>query len=158
MKKIIYIMLVLSLISTAVFSGCSDKQSDTDGLSEVSDTENNKSSVDIDLTALSSTMVYTEVYNMVTTPDNYLGKTIKVRGAFNASYFEDTDSYYYYIVVADTASCCQQGLEFIWEGEHTYPDDYPENGTEIEIVGVYGQYTELNVTYNYLSVENIKTI
>lgn len=30
--------------------------------------------VDVDLTVLSSTMVYAEVYDMVNTPDNYLGK------------------------------------------------------------------------------------
>lgn len=36
--------------------------------------------VDVDLTRLSSTMVYSEVYNMMTVPGDYIGKTIKNDG------------------------------------------------------------------------------
>ena len=36
-------------------------------------------SIDVDLTQLSSTMVYSEVYAMVYEPDQYLGKTVKMR-------------------------------------------------------------------------------
>ena len=36
--------------------------------------------VDADLTRLSSTMVYSEVYNMMYTPGDYIGKTIKMTG------------------------------------------------------------------------------
>ena len=38
--------------------------------------------VDVDLTRLSSTMVYSEVYNMMYAPDDYIGKTIKMTGQF----------------------------------------------------------------------------
>ncbi len=43
--------------------------------------------VDVDLTRLSSTMVYSEVYNMMYAPDDYIGKTIKMTGQF--VYYED---------------------------------------------------------------------
>ena len=36
--------------------------------------------VDVDLTRLSSTMVYSEVYNMMNAPGDYIGKTIKMTG------------------------------------------------------------------------------
>lgn len=36
--------------------------------------------LDVDLTTLSSTMVYSEVYNMMYEPDRYLGKRIKMNG------------------------------------------------------------------------------
>ena len=38
--------------------------------------------VDFDLTRLSSTMVYSEVYNMMNAPGDYIGKTIKMTGQF----------------------------------------------------------------------------
>ena len=39
-------------------------------------------SVDVDLTTLSSTMVYAEVFNMMMSPDDYIGKTIRMTGIF----------------------------------------------------------------------------
>ena len=38
------------------------------------------SDIDIDLTRLSSTMVYSEVYNMMNTPENYVGKMVRMNG------------------------------------------------------------------------------
>lgn len=34
--------------------------------------------IDVDLTQLSSTMIYAEVYNMMVTPDEYVGKTVRM--------------------------------------------------------------------------------
>ena len=118
----------------------------------------NTSDIDVDLTKLNSTMVYSEVYSMVNEPDEFLGKTIKVQGAFNASYFDQTGKYYYFIVISDATACCAQGLEFIWSGDHAYPQDYPENGTTVEIVGTFGQYDELGVTYNYILTDSINVL
>ena len=67
----------------------------------------------IDLTSLSSTMVYSEVSNMVTNPTDYLGKTVKIRGTFTSSCFEDIGKDYFYILVSDALSCCRNGIEFI---------------------------------------------
>ena len=38
--------------------------------------------------------------------------------------------------------CCSQGLEFVLAGEHSYPADYPELGTEITVVGIFQTYEE----------------
>ena len=114
--------------------------------------------IDIDLTQLSSTVVYSEVYNMISTPADYYGKVIRMKGQFNASYYEPTDNYYYYVIISDATACCAQGIEFVWEGDHSYPEDYPENGTEVEVTGVYGTYEEEGVTYNYVKTEDVKLI
>ena len=47
--------------------------------------------VDVDLTKLNSTMVYSEVYNMIDSPDDYpeIGDTITVVGIFDTYYEED---------------------------------------------------------------------
>lgn len=114
--------------------------------------------VDVDLTALSSTMVYAEVYNMTTSPDDYMGKTIKMSGPYYASFYDETDSYYHYVIIEDAAACCQSGLEFIWNGEHNYPNDYPTENTKIEVSGVFGSYEELGQTYYYLAVDEITVL
>lgn len=103
--------------------------------------------LDVDLTKLSSTMVYSEVYNMMYTPDDYVGKTIKMKGQF--SYYEDPDTktQYFACIIADAAACCSQGLEFILTGEHTYPNDYPEPGAEITVTGTFELYTENGFQY-----------
>ena len=98
------------------------------------------SNVDVDLTELSSTMIYSEVSNMVTTPDDYVGKTVKMSGQFASFYDESVDEYYFACVIADATACCQQGLEFQLAGNHSYPDDYPEEGTEITVEGTFDIY------------------
>ena len=35
---------------------------------------------DVDLTQLSSTLVYAEVYNMASNPQSYVGKTVRMKG------------------------------------------------------------------------------
>ena len=98
--------------------------------------------VDVDLTALSSTAVYAEVYNMLTNPDDYIGKTVKMRGSFAMYHDEETDMYYFACIVADATACCSQGIEFVLAGEHTYPDDYPALSDEITVVGTFSTYYE----------------
>ncbi|MEA5083579.1 MAG: hypothetical protein VB018_05420 [Lachnospiraceae bacterium] len=119
-------------------------------------TNNEDNSTDVDLTILSSTMVYAEVYNMMLNPDEYVGKTIKIKGPYYAEYWDDTQKYYHYVIISDATACCQSGIEFIWDdNSHVYPDEYPENETEIEIRGVFSSYEELGQKYYYLNVEDI---
>lgn len=109
----------------------------------------------VDLTALSSTMVYAEVFNMMMEPERYIGRTIKMKGLYYASYYDVTRKYYHYVIITDAAACCVQGLEFVWLGEHTYPDDYPEDDTEIEVTGVFKSYDEENITFYYIETDAI---
>lgn len=109
--------------------------------------------VDIDLTALSGIMVYSEVNSMISFPDNYIGKTVKMQGQFTIYQATDEsgafipDQIYFACVIADATACCSQGLEFALAGEHTYPDDYPELGAEITVVGTFEWYEEDDCRY-----------
>ena len=98
--------------------------------------------VDVDLTKLSSTMVYSEVYHLIYNPDDYIGKTIKMEGQF--AYYEnpDTKDQYFACMIADAMACCSQGLEFVLAGEHTYPDDYPARGADITVTGEFESYKD----------------
>ena len=112
--------------------------------------------VDLDLSALSGTVVYSQVYNMVMQPDQYLGQTVRVRGNF--SYFQDpvTMKEYFAVIIADAAACCAQGIEFVWRGEHRYPDDYPPLETEMTVTGEFGTYEENGFTYLQLSDADVE--
>ena len=159
MKKYLSVLLLLCLIC-AFTASCSEQGAaqTVNGSPEPQENTIEIRIVDVDLTLLSSTMVYAEVYNIMTNPDNYMGKIIKMKGPYYASYYEQTKLYYHYVVVEDATACCQQGLEFIWSGEHKYPADYPEDKTKIEVTGVFGSYDELGKTYYYILVDDISII
>ena len=103
--------------------------------------------VDVDLTRLSSTMVYSEVHNIVYTPGDYIGKTIKMTGQFVYCENPDTKAQYFTCIIGDAMACCSQGLEFVLTGKHTYPNDYPEPGSEITVSGTFELYEEGDIRY-----------
>ena len=68
--------------------------------------------VDIDLTALSSTVVYGQVYNMMYYPEKFVGKTIRMEGMYSDYFDEAKDKHYYACIIMDATACCAQGVEF----------------------------------------------
>ena len=103
--------------------------------------------IDIDLTALSSTMVYSEVYNMMCEPEKYVGKTIKISGLFSAYHDQGTGQDYFACTIQDATACCAQGMEFVLSDDYKYPDDYPKEGGIITVVGTFETYMEGSQTY-----------
>ncbi len=103
--------------------------------------------VDVDLTVLSSTMVYSEVYNIMVSPEEYVGKTIKMRGSYSGFYDSTTDNYYFTCIIQDATACCSQGIEFVLTDDYVYPDDYPYDGDMITVVGVFDTYIEGDYMY-----------
>ena len=99
--------------------------------------------VDVDLTVMNSDMIYATVYQMMADSDSYVGKKIKLSGTYYASWYEDTKQYYHYVLIKDALACCQQGLEFVWgDGSHVYPDEYPAEDAEVEVVGTFETYKD----------------
>lgn len=129
MKKIIIISLVMILALNIV--GCG------------ADTAPDGSKIDVDLTKMSSTMVYSKVYEMVNGPDKFVGRKIKMNGLFN--YYKDTKTKkeYFACLIQDATACCAQGIEFKLKGKHKYPEDYPEKERELTVVGTWDTYTEV---------------
>ena len=105
---------------------------------------------DVDLTTLSSTMVYSEIYNMMYEPDRYVGKRIKMNGQFAVYKNPNTGEVYMVCISTDATACCSQGLKFVLAGEHSYPADCPELGTEITVVGTFQTYEENGYMYCHL--------
>lgn len=98
--------------------------------------------IDVDLTTLSSTLVYAQVSSMLSEPAKYLGQRVKAQGTFAYTTDAATGGEYFAVFIADASACCQQGLEFRLSGEHKYPDDYPKEGDEIIVEGIFDQYEE----------------
>ena len=97
---------------------------------------------DIDLTELNSNMIYAQVSDMVNESDKYNGKTVRVQGTFNYYQSPETGREYFAALVSDATACCAQGIEFVLPGDAHYPEDYPEQGTPIEIAGICNVYLE----------------
>lgn len=96
----------------------------------------------VDLTALSSTMVYAEVFAMMSSPEDYVGKTVKMQGIFSKGQLYAAGSLndggtVFACVIQDATACCAQGIPFELAGDHTYPQDYPELGDTITVVGTF---------------------
>ncbi len=93
--------------------------------------------IDIDLTQMSSTVVYSEVYSMLLTPEDYEGLVVKMSGGY--TYAEGDNMIYHACIIADATACCQQGIEFA-------PADTafvaPEAGTTITVTGTFSIYYE----------------
>lgn len=148
MKKLLCVLLIaLTLIPLAA---CGHE--DTAQKPAAEDAEGT-AALDIDLTALSGIMVYSEVNSMISFPDNYIGKTVKMQGQFNIYQVTDEngafipDKMFFACMIADATACCAQGLEFALAGEPVYPDEYPELEAEITVVGTFEWYEEDGCRY-----------
>ena len=148
MKKLFCLLLAALLLCTLAACGREDTAQkpaaeDADGTA----------AVDIDLTALSGIMVYSEVNSMISFPDNYIGKTVKMQGQFTIYQATDEngsfipDKMFFACMIADATACCAQGLEFVLAGKPVYPDEYPELGAEITVVGTFEWYEEDGCRY-----------
>ncbi|MCR4676230.1 MAG: hypothetical protein K5634_03255 [Sphaerochaetaceae bacterium] len=118
--------------------------------------ELNEKHADVDLTQLSSAMVYSVVYDMVSNPDNYRGKTVIMQGSFATTSNEGTGKRYYACIIRDATACCAQGIEFELKDPGVYPDDYPVLDSEIKVMGVFDTYNE--GSYIYCTLKNAEFV
>lgn len=125
------ILLIVLLAALCLPAGCSSRNA--------ADFYGGVDGIDLDLTRLSSTMVYSEVYNMRYEPEPYYGKVIRIEGLFSAYENPETGEPFFNCIIPDATACCSQGLQFFLadEDSRVYPDDYPENGETVVIVGTF---------------------
>lgn len=142
-KPMLFLLCLALLFALAGCGGDSEPKTANDpaGAAGGADT------IDVDLTVLSSTMVYSQVYSMIVSPGDYIGKTVKMEGMFASYHDESTGNTYFACIVTDAAACCSQGIEFILTEDYSYPEDYPEEGGKICVTGVFDTYQEGNYTY-----------
>lgn len=132
MKKIVSFIVLGCMIAN--ITGCNGK------------TSGGKSSqgIDLDLTTLSGTMVYSKVYEMTREPENDMGKIIKMEG--KCAYYKDpkTKKEYYTCIIQDATQCCAQGIEFELKKKY---NKYPRERENIVVQGKFDAYREKGQTY-----------
>ncbi len=111
--------------------------------------------VDIDLTKMNATMIYSIIYDLMVKPNDYYGKTLMVDGYFDTVLNEQLGVRYFFVVVPDATACCAQGLEFLLPDGKKYPEDYPEPGAGIRVRGVLGNYEEAGQPYAYIKADQL---
>ena len=180
--QMIVVLLLVFVISAVSFTGCADtgvsshsftnqttgigdilanatsentppaetKESTTETTAGTSSKTNEN--IEIDLTTMSANMVYSQVFCMVMEPDEYIGTTVKMDGTFIHYYDEEKDKHYFACIIQDATQCCAQGIEFEPTDDYVYPDDFPEDGEEICVMGVFDKYSEDG--NNYLTLRN----
>lgn len=99
--------------------------------------------VDIDISVMNSDMIYATVYQLVSAPEQYIGKRIKIKGNHYSQYYEETGLTYHFALIQDAAACCAQGLEF----EMASGLEYPNEEEEVVVVGTFETYEEQGLTY-----------
>ena len=124
-----------------------------------SKTKGNK--IDVDLNNLNANVVYSQVYLMMTEPDKFIGKRIRMSGQFNVYAAEEGNpsgaTEYYAIIIADAQACCQQGIEFVWPG-HTYPEGFPEVKSNASVTGIFEVYEENGKKYCRLVADTVEPL
>ena len=157
---------LLATIPNALLSCKASKKTNNAGLqsasaaitaakSSVSIQDQNRK-IDLDLTKMSATMIYSTIFDMLIMPEDYVEKNIKVKGWFQTYQNPEDGETYFAVVVPDATACCQQGLEFVWPGNHSYPKDYPNNGDVVTITGIYKLTETDGITYNYLEASAVE--
>ncbi|NLO84540.1 MAG: hypothetical protein GX096_03805 [Clostridiales bacterium] len=92
-------------------------------------------------------------FNMALSPDDYMGKTVKMSGtcdtyqATSQELEEQMKPIYLSCTAPDVTGCCARGLEFVLGEARTYPEDYPALGNIITIVGKFQMYEEHRYRY-----------
>ena len=110
-------------------------------LQELSKDVKSPTSIDIDLKGKNYNMVAGELFNIVVSPEEYKDKSIRMEGYFAVYVNNITKEKYYSVIIPDESMCCQQGLEFVWVGNHSYPNDYPKIGQKISVTGIFSNIT-----------------
>ncbi|MCD8094537.1 MAG: hypothetical protein LUE12_00120 [Ruminococcus sp.] len=91
---------------------------------------------------------------MMYTPDEYLGKTVRINDTF--ALYEGDDRNYYACIISDETACCSQGIEFVLESDYSYLNDYLELDSEFTVVGIFDTYYEGQYMYAQLIDAELK--
>lgn len=106
--------------------------------------------VDVDLTKLNRTMVYSQIFDMMRSPGAYRGKLVRMKGTYATTVPQGTTNRYHACLITDAAACCAQGVEFVPTNAVAYPADFPNEGAPILVQGVFDTYEEDGNRYSHI--------
>ena len=133
MKKIFIGVLIITTVGMFIYN-----KDDKTNEKQVSQIDTQKV---LDLTSLSTTMVYGEVYNILVNPNDYIGKTIKMSGQFKTVEDNTKNEVYTFCITMDNEQCCSQWVEILLD-ESIDKDDYPKEEALITVEGKFESYED----------------
>ena len=164
-KKQYVIVLILLFIAISGFIGglfilvdenfnIDSLQTKTRDIIALSEDKKDEQPKFLDLTPMSDTALYSEVFNILLAPDKYDGTIVKIKGTFE--YSKDKNQTHTFCVVQDGPKCCSVGIEF--RLKENIP--LPSRGEDIILKGKYHVETNENgkklVTLVNSTVKEIK--
>ena len=129
MKKIITLVLILclGLAGICCLAACGDDGPDLSDPKSSGTTTSSTTKIDYDIAALKN--AYTITNNILANPDDYSGKTIRIKGSFSQGVITGGTTNHYFVDVYDTAACCGAWVTFSWNGS------LPSSGSTVTVTG-----------------------
>ena len=124
MKRLKFFSFILVIVMLLQLAGCGKKY---------------QGDVDVDLTTMSGTMVYSYVADMLANPESYRGQVVRMHGDSNMTHGGSHSC-----IVYDALGCCTEGIEYVLADEEL---DYPDDGDSITVVGTFATYSKGGNTY-----------
>ena len=146
-RRVLPLLLVLMLLPMLV-SGCGSSNGDSAGGNDI----------DVNLSALGTTMLFAEIINIMNNPDSYLGQVIKVHGGYFSFHDEGSNQYIHFVLILDEAGCCEQGFQFRVGEDFGAPENLFETGEEIEVIGVFSRCEGDDWGRYYLEVKELNVL
>jgi hypothetical protein len=160
MKKHLVIAVLdtaISLLICVLLFGCTKAKAEAQLPKANTEAVTPQTAVDYDLSNMNFTMISSFFFQMLLEPEKYENKVFKIKGKFQSFENEENPSAlpYFSVIMNDVTMCCQEGIDFVWEGNHSWPADYPEQDQEITIIGKYIVTETDGITYNYILASDI---
>ena len=139
MKKLVFIVMWLIIFVCPL--GCIHQEKEVIQNKDVSQNKDEKNEM-IDISQFSKTMAFAEMSNIYFSPEEYIGRSIKVKGEFGFFQASDNtskpipDQYRFLVILADEMGCCGVAMEFIPKEEYKFPEDFPPKEDFITITGM----------------------
>ena len=160
MKKHLVIAVLdtaISLLICVLLFGCTKAKAEPQLPKANTEAVTSQTTVDFDLSNMNFTMISSFFFQMLLEPEKYENKVFKIKGKFQSFENEENPSAlpYFSVIMNDVTMCCQEGIDFVWEGNHNWPNDYPAQDQEITIVGKYIVTETDGITYSYILASDI---
>lgn len=113
--------------------------------------------IDFDLSRLTGTMAYASVGNIMQEADKHVGKTIRMRGMYNAIDDPNGEGKLHFALVFDNAACCELGVELLSTSRQK-KIDYPSLSSLIEVTGVLDVCSDGSQTFQILRINDLTVL
>ena len=108
-----------------------------------------------DVIEIKEKMFVAQTNDVYYNPEDYLGKTLKYEGLFDA-YDDPSNGQTYYAVIRYGPGCC--GIDLNAGFEVKWNDDYPKPNDWVEAVGVLEEYEEDGQKYLRLALSSLTVL